>query len=70
MLKSFAGPFKEVFFCPTGGISLENMGAYLKLDNVLCVGGSWLAPKELVQAKEWPKITAIAQRSVAVAQDI
>ncbi|CRF40818.1 bifunctional 4-hydroxy-2-oxoglutarate aldolase/2-dehydro-3-deoxy-phosphogluconate aldolase [Helicobacter ailurogastricus] len=69
-LKSFAGPFKEVFFCPTGGISLENMGAYLKLDNVLCVGGSWLAPKELVQAKEWPKITAIAQRSVAVAQDI
>ncbi|BEG57711.1 2-keto-3-deoxy-6-phosphogluconate aldolase [Helicobacter sp. NHP21005] len=70
MLKSFAGPFLEAFFCPTGGISLENMGDYLKLPNVLCVGGSWLAPKELVQAKEWAKITAMAQKSVAAAEGI
>ncbi|CRF50802.1 4-hydroxy-2-oxoglutarate aldolase @ 2-dehydro-3-deoxyphosphogluconate aldolase [Helicobacter heilmannii] len=70
MLKSFAGPFLEAFFCPTGGISLENMGDYLKLPNVLCVGGSWLAPKELVQAKEWAKITQIAQKSVAAARGI
>ncbi|BCZ18170.1 2-keto-3-deoxy-6-phosphogluconate aldolase [Helicobacter sp. NHP19-003] len=70
MLKSFAGPFKEVYFCPTGGISLENMEAYLKLDNVLCVGGSWLAPREFVQAKEWAKITQIAQKSVAAAGGI
>ncbi|BDQ27666.1 bifunctional 4-hydroxy-2-oxoglutarate aldolase/2-dehydro-3-deoxy-phosphogluconate aldolase [Helicobacter heilmannii] len=70
MLKSFAGPFSEVYFCPTGGISLENMGTYLKLPNVLCVGGSWLAPKELVQAKEWAKITQIAQKSVAAARGI
>ncbi|GMB94794.1 2-keto-3-deoxy-6-phosphogluconate aldolase [Helicobacter heilmannii] len=70
MLKSFAGPFSEVYFCPTGGISLENMGTYLKLPNVLCVGGSWLAPKELVQAKEWVQITQIAQKSEAAARSV
>ncbi|WP_104690901.1 bifunctional 4-hydroxy-2-oxoglutarate aldolase/2-dehydro-3-deoxy-phosphogluconate aldolase [Helicobacter heilmannii] len=70
MLKSFAGPFSEVYFCPTGGISLENMGTYLKLPNVLCVGGSWLAPKELVQAKEWVQITQIAQKSEAATRSV
>lgn len=45
-LKAFSGPFPEVRFCPTGGISLDNMNDYLALDNVLCVGGSWLVPSE------------------------
>lgn len=45
-LKAFSGPFPELCFCPTGGISLANMNDYLALDNVLCVGGSWLIPTE------------------------
>ncbi|MCH5336945.1 MAG: bifunctional 4-hydroxy-2-oxoglutarate aldolase/2-dehydro-3-deoxy-phosphogluconate aldolase [Campylobacter sp.] len=64
MLKSLNAPFNEVKFCPTGGISLDNMNEYLKLENVLCVGGSWLSPKELIQEKKWSDITKIAQKSL------
>ncbi|MBZ7964907.1 MULTISPECIES: bifunctional 4-hydroxy-2-oxoglutarate aldolase/2-dehydro-3-deoxy-phosphogluconate aldolase [Campylobacter] len=64
MLKSFSAPFQEVKFCPTGGISLDNMNDYLKLDNVLCVGGSWLTPKELILDKKWDQITQIAKQSL------
>ncbi|MBZ7930573.1 bifunctional 4-hydroxy-2-oxoglutarate aldolase/2-dehydro-3-deoxy-phosphogluconate aldolase [Campylobacter molothri] len=64
MLKSFSAPFQEVKFCPTGGISLDNMNDYLKLDNVLCVGGSWLTPKELILDKKWNQITQIAKQSL------
>ncbi|MFX3653973.1 bifunctional 4-hydroxy-2-oxoglutarate aldolase/2-dehydro-3-deoxy-phosphogluconate aldolase [Campylobacter sp. LH-2024] len=64
MLKSFSAPFQEVKFFPTGGISLDNMNYYLKLDNVLCVGGSWLTPKELILDKKWNQITQIAKQSL------
>lgn len=64
MLKSFSAPFQEVKFCATGGISLDNMNDYLKLDNVLCVGGSWLTPKELILDKKWNQITQIAKQSL------
>ncbi|MBZ7969372.1 bifunctional 4-hydroxy-2-oxoglutarate aldolase/2-dehydro-3-deoxy-phosphogluconate aldolase [Campylobacter molothri] len=64
MLKSFSAPFQEIKFCPTGGISLDNMNDYLKLDNVLCVGGSWLTPKELILDKKWNQITQIAKQSL------
>ncbi|MBK2001220.1 bifunctional 4-hydroxy-2-oxoglutarate aldolase/2-dehydro-3-deoxy-phosphogluconate aldolase [Campylobacter sp. 2018MI35] len=64
ILKSFSAPFQEVKFCPTGGISLDNMNDYLKLDNVLCVGGSWLTPKELILDKKWNQITQIAKQSL------
>ncbi|GAA8814840.1 bifunctional 4-hydroxy-2-oxoglutarate aldolase/2-dehydro-3-deoxy-phosphogluconate aldolase [Helicobacter pylori] len=66
LLNAFNGPFKEVKFCPTGGISTDNMRSYLNLENVLCVGGSWLTPKNLIQNKEWDKITEICKRSLAL----
>ncbi|WP_120960968.1 bifunctional 4-hydroxy-2-oxoglutarate aldolase/2-dehydro-3-deoxy-phosphogluconate aldolase [Helicobacter pylori] len=65
LLNAFNGPFKGVKFCPTGGISADNMRSYLNLENVLCVGGSWLTPKDLIQNKEWDKITEICKRSLA-----
>lgn len=64
MLKSLAAPFSDVKFCPTGGINLDNMKNYLNLNNVLCVGGSWLSPKELILEKQWNKITQIAKQSL------
>ncbi len=66
LLNAFNGPFKGVRFCPTGGISADNMHSYLNLENVLCVGGSWLTPKNLIQNKEWDKITEICKRSLAL----
>ncbi len=65
LLNAFNGPFKGVKFCPTGGISADNMRSYLNLENVLCVGGSWLTPKDLIQNKEWDKITEICKRALA-----
>ncbi|PDX37642.1 bifunctional 4-hydroxy-2-oxoglutarate aldolase/2-dehydro-3-deoxy-phosphogluconate aldolase [Helicobacter pylori] len=65
LLNAFNGPFKGVKFCPTGGISADNMRSYLALENVLCVGGSWLTPKDLIQNKEWDKITEICKRALA-----
>ena len=61
-LKGIAGPFPDVVFCPTGGISPDNMNTYLELDNVLCVGGSWLAPRALVIEKNWPEIRRLAEQ--------
>ncbi|WQZ25193.1 bifunctional 4-hydroxy-2-oxoglutarate aldolase/2-dehydro-3-deoxy-phosphogluconate aldolase [Helicobacter pylori] len=66
LLNAFNGPFKGVKFCPTGGISADNMHSYLNLENVLCVGGSWLTPKNLIQNKEWDKITEICKRALAL----
>ncbi|GAA7610812.1 bifunctional 4-hydroxy-2-oxoglutarate aldolase/2-dehydro-3-deoxy-phosphogluconate aldolase [Helicobacter pylori] len=65
LLNAFNGPFKGVKFCPTGGISADNMRSYFDLENVLCVGGSWLTPKDLIQNKEWDKITEICKRALA-----
>ncbi len=66
LLNAFNGPFKGVKFCPTGGISVDNMRSYLNLENVVCVGGSWLTPKNLIQNKEWDKITEICKRALAL----
>ncbi len=66
LLNAFNGPFKGVKFCPTGGISADSMRSYLNLENVLCVGGSWLTPKNLIQNKEWDKITEICKQSLAL----
>ncbi|WP_041600261.1 bifunctional 4-hydroxy-2-oxoglutarate aldolase/2-dehydro-3-deoxy-phosphogluconate aldolase [Helicobacter acinonychis] len=65
LLNAFNGPFKGVKFCPTGGISVDNMHAYLKLENVLCVGGSWLTHRNLVQNKEWDKIIELCKQALA-----
>lgn len=68
MLKAIAGPIPQVTFCPTGGISPENYQAYLSLSNVACVGGSWLAPADVVKAKDWAKVTELAKHAVANAR--
>ena len=65
LLKSLAGPFAQVKFCPTGGISLETAPAYLALSNVVCVGGSWMVPDDRVLAGDWGWIEAQARAAVA-----
>jgi 2-dehydro-3-deoxyphosphogluconate aldolase/(4S)-4-hydroxy-2-oxoglutarate aldolase len=60
-LKSLASPFVGIRFCPTGGVSLNNAGDYLSLPNVICVGGSWVAPDDLVKAGKWDEIEALAR---------
>ena len=60
-LGSLASPLPQITFCPTGGISPKNANDYLSLPNVRCVGGSWVAPKELVAAKDWDAIEALAR---------
>ncbi len=67
-LKGFAGPFPEVKFCPTGGVTEANLRSYTSLPNVFAAGGSWLAPKELVQKGDWAGITAIAKKAVQIAK--
>jgi 2-dehydro-3-deoxyphosphogluconate aldolase / (4S)-4-hydroxy-2-oxoglutarate aldolase len=64
MLKAIAGPIPQVTFCPTGGISPDNYQEYLKLPNVACVGGSWLAPVDAVNDKNWGKITELAKLAI------
>ena len=61
MLKNFSSVFPTIQFCPTGGIHRENFKDYLRLPNVLSVGGSWLAPQELIQHEKWDTITHLAQ---------
>ncbi|CAG67469.1 MULTISPECIES: bifunctional 4-hydroxy-2-oxoglutarate aldolase/2-dehydro-3-deoxy-phosphogluconate aldolase [Acinetobacter] len=61
MLQAFYGPFPNLRFCPTGGITAETAPDFLKQPNVVCVGGSWLTPKKLVAAEEWAQITRLAQ---------
>jgi len=64
MLQAFAGPFPRVTFCPTGGVSAANYREYLALDNVACVGGSWVAPQEAMDQGDWTRITALAREAV------
>ncbi len=61
MLQAFSGPFANVAFCPTGGISRATAPAFLDLRNVLCVGGSWVAPRAMVEAGDWAGIEALAR---------
>lgn len=60
-LKAFASPFPQAMFCPTGGVSLENANDYLAQPNVICVGGSWVAPMDAVRAGDWGRITDLAR---------
>lgn len=66
MLKSWFGPLPSVSFCPTGGITIHTAPQYLALPNVLCVGGSWLAPKELMARHDWAGIEALAAQAAAL----
>lgn len=59
-LKAIGSPIPQISFCPTGGVSLKNANDYLSLSNTLCVGGSWVAPKDKVLSGDWDGITALA----------
>lgn len=65
-LGALASPLAGIQFCPTGGISLKNARDYLGLANVVCVGGSWVAPKAMVQAGDWAGITRLAAEAAAL----
>lgn len=65
-LKGFHGPFPEARFCPTGGVSLQTAPDYLKLPNVLCVGGSWLTPADALNARDWGRIEKLAREAAAL----
>jgi 2-dehydro-3-deoxyphosphogluconate aldolase/(4S)-4-hydroxy-2-oxoglutarate aldolase len=60
MLKAWGGPFGDVKFCPTGGVSIANAKDFLALSNVACVGGSWLVPADAMETGDWARITALA----------
>jgi 2-dehydro-3-deoxyphosphogluconate aldolase/(4S)-4-hydroxy-2-oxoglutarate aldolase len=64
LLKSIGGPFPHITFCPTGGVSYANYRNYLALENVACVGGSWLVPADAVADDDWQRITALAREAV------
>ncbi|WP_013208590.1 bifunctional 4-hydroxy-2-oxoglutarate aldolase/2-dehydro-3-deoxy-phosphogluconate aldolase [Ralstonia solanacearum] len=68
MLKSIHGPFGDVRFCPTGGITPKTAPDYLALPNVVCVGGSWMVPKDKIAAGDWAGITALASEAAALAR--
>ncbi|RVT85190.1 bifunctional 4-hydroxy-2-oxoglutarate aldolase/2-dehydro-3-deoxy-phosphogluconate aldolase [Rhodobacteraceae bacterium CCMM004] len=65
-LRAIGAPIPQVRFCPTGGVSLSNARDYLALDNTLCVGGSWVAPKDKVAAGDWAGIEALAREAAAL----
>ncbi len=65
MLKSIGGPFPQITFCPTGGVSQKNFNDYLALANVACVGGSWIVPPREIEMENWDSITKLAQNAVA-----
>ena len=65
-LKAIGAPIPQVKFCPTGGVSPKNAPIYLGLSNTLCVGGSWVAPKDLIAAKDWSAIKALAAEAAAL----
>lgn len=67
-LAALASPLPQVSFCPTGGITLESAPRYLKLANVITIGGSWMAPKKLVEAKDWAAIVALARESAKLSR--
>ena len=66
MLKAWSGPFFDVRFCPTGGVSLQNAADFLALPNVVCVGGSWLVPADAMAAGDWGRITQLAADTQAL----
>ncbi|HSH92395.1 MAG TPA: bifunctional 4-hydroxy-2-oxoglutarate aldolase/2-dehydro-3-deoxy-phosphogluconate aldolase [Ramlibacter sp.] len=66
MLKAWQGPFGDVKFCPTGGVTASNAREFLALSNVVCVGGSWLTPADAIEKGDWDRITQLAREAVAL----
>ena len=67
-LKSLASPLPQISFCPTGGVSPSNAASYLSLPNVVCAGGSWVAPTDFVEAGDWVGIEALAREASKLAR--
>lgn len=65
-LKALASPFAGLSFCPTGGISMKNAADYLAQPNIVCVGGSWVAPDDALAAGDWARVTALAAQAAAL----
>ncbi|WP_370251988.1 bifunctional 4-hydroxy-2-oxoglutarate aldolase/2-dehydro-3-deoxy-phosphogluconate aldolase [Nioella sp.] len=65
-LKAIGAPIPQISFCPTGGVSLKNAPDYLGLGNVVCAGGSWVAPKDAVEAGDWSRIETLAREAAAL----
>jgi len=68
MLKAWQGPFGEVKFCPTGGVTAANAPEFLSLANVACVGGSWIVPTDAIAAGDWARIEALAREASQLAR--
>jgi 2-dehydro-3-deoxyphosphogluconate aldolase/(4S)-4-hydroxy-2-oxoglutarate aldolase len=66
MLKAWQGPFNDVRFCPTGGVTAANAGEFLALANVACVGGSWLTPADALEKGDWERVTRLAREAAAL----
>jgi 2-dehydro-3-deoxyphosphogluconate aldolase / (4S)-4-hydroxy-2-oxoglutarate aldolase len=66
MLRAWQGPFGDVKFCPTGGITAANAPEFLALANVVCVGGSWLTPADALVSGDWARVTQLAREAVAL----
>jgi 2-dehydro-3-deoxyphosphogluconate aldolase/(4S)-4-hydroxy-2-oxoglutarate aldolase len=69
-LRAFAAVFPEVAFCPTGGVTADNLRGYIEVPNVACVGGTWLAPPSLVAARDWGAIQGLAASAVELARTV
>ena len=65
-LRALNGPFPQLKFCPTGGITINNVSQYLSLSNVFCVGGTWLTPNKLIELKKWKDIELLAVEAVSL----
>ena len=66
MLKAWSGPFFDIQFCPTGGVTLQNAPEFLAVPNVVCVGGSWLVPSDALAQGDWARITQLASDTQAL----
>ena len=66
LLKAFSGPFADVAFCPTGGVTVETAPQFLALPNVKVVGGSWLIPVDAMKSGDWARITELAKQAAAI----
>lgn len=69
-IKAFGGPFPQVRFCPTGGVSSKNLASYLSLPNVICAGGSWMVPSDLDEADAFAKATILAREAFELAHEV
>jgi 2-dehydro-3-deoxyphosphogluconate aldolase/(4S)-4-hydroxy-2-oxoglutarate aldolase len=67
MLKALGGPFPDVVFCPTGGVTRQNAAEFLALPNVLCVGGSWIVPADALASGDWKRIETLASDAAGLA---